>query len=128
MLRGMSISPTGLCRLAATLAAGAALGACSHAAPQPGDDARPLQLLVRSAGDWPDAAAFAQRAAERAGVPVRGARIVGPRRYALTLLCIPGAGCDEARRRLLGDGSVIAEVQVDARRALPRPPAASQAL
>jgi len=128
MLHAMPTSSSSLCRLATAFAAGAAIGACSQPTPQPGGDARPLHLLVSSVGDWPDAATFAQRAAELAGVPVRGASIVGPRRYALTLSCSPGAGCDEARRRLLGDGSVIADVQPDARRALPRPPAASQAL
>jgi hypothetical protein len=108
-------------RRLAVLAA-AALAACTHATAP----AAP-RVLVSTSADWLDPAAFAARAAQVAGVPVRDVAAVSPRLYALTLDCPDAPACAAARSRLAADRSFAQRVSDDARVPSPTQPASSSA-
>ncbi|HJV96737.1 MAG TPA: hypothetical protein VJ608_11900 [Albitalea sp.] len=99
---------------------GLALLACADGPPPHG-----LRVTAQAVADWPTPAAFAERAAAIAAVPVRDVAVIGTRRYALSLLCRDDAECQRALARLR-DPSFAAAVEVDARRSIPARPAASQ--
>jgi hypothetical protein len=85
------------------------------------------RLLVRTAADWPDAAAFAERAASVAGVAVHDVRAVAPRQFAFLLACDDATICQAALRRLTADHDLVLDVQVNQRRRLPSRPSPSTA-
>ena len=121
-----------LCLLALSVGALvlAALAGCAGSAA--GDAVPPptvpdLRLIVETVDDWPNAAAFAERAGRAAGVPVADVLPFGPWRFALTLRCADAAACEGARRRLAADTALVADVQTPARRTLPARPARSTA-
>ena len=84
-----------------------------------------LRVTAQAVADWPTPAAFAERAAAVAAMPVRDVQVIGTRRYALSLMCRDDADCQQALARLR-DPSFTAAVEIDARRSIPARPAASQ--
>lgn len=102
------------------LAAGAALvlAACAGATPIV------LRLQVVTAADWTDPAALRGAVEQVAGVPVRDAAGVAPRRHAITLECADAAACAAARERLQAS-PLFVEVADDTRQRTPVPPAPS---
>jgi hypothetical protein len=80
------------------------------------------RLIARTAADWPSVEAFAQRAAEVAGVPVSEASALAPRQFSFLLVCDDAAVCQGALRRLSGERAFVLDVQADQRRRLPSRP------
>jgi hypothetical protein len=85
------------------------------------------RLIVHTAADWPSAAAFAQRAAEVAGVPVRDVSALAPGQFSLLLVCDDANLCQLAVQRLSGERAFLLDVQADQRRRLPPRPGTAQA-
>ena len=96
------------------------LVACATAAPKYN-----LRVQVTTATDWSDLAAFGERAAQSAGVPVRNVAGIAPRRYAFTLACANAAECELAMQRLKAEAGLIQSVEIDGRSQTPRTPTPS---
>jgi hypothetical protein len=84
------------------------------------------RLIVRTAADWLSATAFAQRAAEVAGVPVRDVSVIAPGQFSLLLVCDDATICQGAVQRLSGERAFLVDVQADQRRRLPPRPGTNQ--
>lgn len=114
---------------AGTLFLSTALAACAVPTSGTGDaqGAPGQRLIVRTAAVWSDPAAFARRASEVAGVPVRDVSEVAPRQFAFSLLCDDATICQAAVRRLTAERAFVLDLQADQRRQLPARPARSTA-
>ncbi len=115
------LRPTGCFALALALAA----SVCASPATQ--QDAKGRRLVVRTAADWPDQAAFAERATAVAGVPVTDVRALTPQRFAMTLQCEDKASCSAALQKLSGETGFLRELKAEQRRRLPARPASATA-
>jgi hypothetical protein len=107
--------------MAAAAAAVSLLAACAHA-----DKPVEWRLQVRTAQDWPDLQALAQRVSEVGGVAVKpDVAGIAPRWYALTLQCENRAACKHATMKLATQPSLFVELRRDDQHKLPNRPTAS---
>ena len=119
----MPMTPLSRLSLLAVCSAAALLSACAGTG-QPVE----WRLQVRTATDWPDLQALAERAAQIAGVPVSpDVAPVAPGWYAITLQCPDRSTCKRASMKLAAQPSLFVELRRDDTRQQPTRPTAQNA-
>jgi hypothetical protein len=104
-------------RVLAALCAASLLAACASREPVQ------WRLQVRTAEDWRDLRALAERVEQLGGVPVRPeVAPIAPQWYAITLQCESRSACRHAAMKLAAQRSMFVELRRDLARQVPSRP------